>query len=57
LLTQDDAGGVVNTSAAGYLAGPSTQAVLNSQFRVERGSGTFDQGSPRSTEFQLKVNF
>lgn len=57
LLTQDDAGGVTNTTAAGYLAGPSTQAVLNSQFRVERGSGTFDQGAPRSTEFQLKVNF
>jgi hypothetical protein len=57
VLTQDDAGGVQNTTQPGYLAGPNSQAVLNSQFRVERASGTFDQGAPRSTEFQLKVNF
>jgi hypothetical protein len=57
LLTQDDAGGPVNTSQPGFLAGPNSQAVLNSQFRIERGSGTFDQGAPRSTEFQLKLNF
>jgi hypothetical protein len=25
--------------------------------RVQRGSGTFDAGGPRTTEFQLKLNF
>jgi len=25
--------------------------------RTERGSGTFDQGGPRSMEFALKLNF
>jgi hypothetical protein len=57
VLTQDDAGGPVNTSQPGYIAGPSNQAVLNSQFRVERAAGTFDQGAPRSTQFSLKINF
>jgi hypothetical protein len=57
LLTQADAGGAVNTSQPGYLAGPNNPDVLNSQFRVERASGTFDQGAPRSMEFSLKVNF
>jgi Carboxypeptidase regulatory-like domain len=40
----------------GYLNGPNSQAVLNTS-RTERGSGTFDAGGPRTTEFQLKVNF
>jgi hypothetical protein len=57
VLTQDDAGGAVNTTQPGYLAGPNSQAVLNSQFRTERAAGTFDQGAPRSTQFQLKVIF
>jgi hypothetical protein len=50
LLNTADAG------QAGYLNGPNTQDVLN-QARVVRNSGTFDQGGPRTTEFQLKVNF
>lgn len=57
LLNTADAGGTINNSVPGYLNGPNSQEVLNSQFRVERGSGTFDQGAPRTTEFQLKVNF
>lgn len=57
VLTQADAGGAVNNSQPGYLAGPNSQSVLDSQFRVERAAGTFDQGSPRSMEFSLKVNF
>jgi hypothetical protein len=57
LLNTADAGGTVNTTVPGYLNGPNTQEVLNSQFRVQRGSGTFDQGAPRTTEFQLRVNF
>jgi Carboxypeptidase regulatory-like domain len=40
----------------GSLNGPNTQAVLNAT-RIQRGSGTFDQGAPRSTEFSLKLNF
>ncbi len=40
----------------GYFNGPNTQTVLN-QARITRNSGTFDQGGPRTTEFQLKVNF
>ncbi len=39
----------------GGVNGPSA-GVLESQ-RVQRGSGTSDQGGPRSTEFQLKLNF
>lgn len=39
----------------GGVNGPST-GLLESQ-RVQRGSGTSDQGGPRSTEFQLKLNF
>jgi hypothetical protein len=55
LLTQDDAGGAVNANG-GYLTGPNNYSVLNS-VRDQRGSGTFDQGAARSTEFQLRLNF
>jgi hypothetical protein len=50
---------LLNTADAGtpgYYNGPNTQDVLN-QARVVRNSGTFDQGGPRTTEFQLKLNF
>ena len=50
LLNQADAG------TPGYFNGPNNQSVLNSA-RITRNSGTFDQGGPRTTEFQLKVNF
>jgi hypothetical protein len=50
LLNAADAG------AQGYYNGPSDQATLN-QARIVRNSGTFDQGGPRTTEFQLRVNF
>jgi hypothetical protein len=52
-------GVLLNTADAGqqgYYNGPSDQATLN-QARTVRNSGTFDQGGPRTTEFQLKVNF
>jgi hypothetical protein len=49
------AGGPVGTTTS-FLNGPNTQSVANG-VRVQRGSGTFDQGAPRSTEFQLKLNF
>jgi Carboxypeptidase regulatory-like domain/TonB-dependent Receptor Plug Domain len=50
--TNDAVGGV----PGGYYNGPSDQATLN-QARTTRNSGTFDQGGPRTTEFQLKLNF
>jgi hypothetical protein len=52
-------GELLNTADAGspgYFNGPSDQSVLN-QARTVRNSGTFDQGGPRTTEFQLKVTF
>ncbi|MDE3104019.1 MAG: TonB-dependent receptor, partial [Acidobacteriota bacterium] len=58
-------GGVLaNTSTAGgsvgavsnFLNGPNDTSIHDG-IRWQRGSGTFDQGAPRSTEFQLKVNF
>jgi hypothetical protein len=50
--TTNGAGGVPQ----GYLNGPADQATANSA-RTTRNSGTFDQGGPRTTEFQLKLNF
>jgi hypothetical protein len=50
LLNTNDAG------TPGYLNGPSNQTVLDTN-RVQRASGTFDAGGPRTTEFQLKLNF
>jgi hypothetical protein len=43
-------------NADGLLNGPNTFA-SHDQKRVQRGSGTSDIGGPRSTEFQLKLNF
>ena len=40
----------------GFLNGANNTAVQNTE-RIQRGSGTFDQGGPRTTEFQLKLNF
>jgi hypothetical protein len=39
-----------------YLNGPNTAEVQNG-LRTQRGSGTFSSGAPRTTEFQLKLNF
>lgn len=50
LLNAADAG------QQGYYNGTNDQATLN-QARTVRNSGTFDQGGPRTTEFQLKLNF
>jgi len=55
LLNVSDAGGAVGT-VPNFLNGPNSQAILDG-VRTQRGSGTFDQGAPRTTEFQLKVNF
>ena len=50
LLNTGDAG------TPGYVNGPSDQTTLNTN-RIQRASGTFDAGGPRTTEFQLKLNF
>ncbi len=53
----DEAGSVggINT-ATGTRTGPNSFAVQNAN-RTLRQSGTFSQGAPRTTEFQLKLNF
>jgi hypothetical protein len=43
-------------SSSGLLNGPNSFADHEVN-RVQRGSGTSDIGGPRSTEFQLKLNF
>jgi hypothetical protein len=42
--------------ADGNVNGSNDGSVYN-QNRVSRRTGTFDQGAPRATEFQLKLNF
>jgi hypothetical protein len=52
-------GTLANTTtgnSSGLLNGPSS-FIDHDQNRVQRGSGTSDIGGPRSTEFQLRLNF
>ena len=46
----------LTNSQTGYLTGLNSYAALNNN-RVQRGSGTFNQGAARTTEFALKLNF
>jgi Carboxypeptidase regulatory-like domain len=55
LANVTDAGGAVGT-VNNFLNGPNNLAVENG-LRVQRGAGTYDLGAPRTTEFQLKLNF
>ncbi len=55
LANTADAGGAVG-SVNNYLNGPNNNAVEDG-IREQRGSGTYDQFAPRSTEFNLKLNF
>ena len=55
LLNTTNAQGLVNENG-GYLSGLNNFSTLNAN-RNQRGSGTFDQGAARTTEFQLKLNF
>ena len=52
------AGGTFNStsSGAGFVTGPNTFATQSAQ-RTYRGVGTFSQGAPRQTEFQLTATF
>lgn len=52
-------GTLLNTNDAGpdgYVNSPN-DPYEQDQLRITRNSGTFDQGGPRTTEFQLKLNF
>ncbi len=55
LVNQSNAGSN-GKGASGYVNGDNGFDFKN-QTRTGRGSGTFDQGGPRSTEFQLTFNF
>ncbi len=55
LANTADAGGTVGV-VNNYLNGPNTPEVQNG-VRTQRSAGTFSQGAPRTTEFQLKLNF
>ena len=52
------AGGTYNSTSngAGYITGPNSFATQSS-YRTYRGVGTFSQGAPRQTEFQLTATF
>lgn len=59
LITQANAG-PDGSGAYGYANGDysgGNNYTYKNQNRTQRGSGTFDQGGPRSMEFQLKFNF
>lgn len=55
LANTADGGGAVGT-VNNYINGPNNSVVQNG-LRTQRSAGTYDQGAPRSTEFQLKLNF
>jgi len=59
LINESNAGSD-GSGATGYANGDysgSNHYDWKNQNRTQRGSGTFDQGGPRSTEFQLRFNF
>jgi hypothetical protein len=56
LLNVNSTGGSTTNTVPGYFSGPNNYATLDAN-RTQRGSGTFDAGGPRTTEFQLKLNF
>jgi len=56
LANTTTAGGTVGTTNS-FLNGPNNPAVYDGSPRIQRGSGTFAAGAPRTTEFQLKFNF
>ncbi len=49
-------GGTLNQSGSGSVNGDTSFGTYNN-VRVTRQSGTFDQGAPRTTEFQLRLEF
>ena len=55
LINQTNNGGAIGATN-NFLNGPNNVQVANG-VRVQRGSGTFAQGSPRTSEFQLHIEF
>ena len=55
LTNTSTAGGAVNNGTA-TVTGQNNFATVQNK-RTTRGTGTFDQGAPRSAEFGLKLNF
>jgi hypothetical protein len=58
-INQSDAG-PDGSGASTYINGDvsgSNYYALKNQNRIQRGSGTYDQGAPRTTEWSLKFNF
>jgi len=49
--------GAVNGALNGLNGCDATYYTTANAERVSRKTGTFDQGAPRATEFQLKLNF
>lgn len=47
---------LIDSTQAGSVNSPYSASIRNSA-RTTRGIGTFSDGAPRSTEFQLKLNF
>jgi hypothetical protein len=56
LLNTYSTKGAATNPNSGYASGPNDYPTLDAN-RTQRGSGTFDQGGPRTTEFQLKLTF
>ena len=56
LINVTDNGNQANGVTSNFLNGPNNSTVQGG-LRTQRGSGTFDQGAPRSTEFQIHLNF
>ncbi|MBE7159492.1 MAG: TonB-dependent receptor, partial [Rhodospirillales bacterium] len=50
------AGDLGSTPQPGNINGPTGTDVIN-PYRVTRQAGTFDQGAPRTTEYQLRLTF
>ena len=49
-------GALQTGNGSNTLTGGNSYAIQNG-LRIQRGAGTFDQGAPRTTEFQLRLNF
>ena len=56
LLNVNNAG-VNGENALNFLNGENPYLQVKNINRIQRGSGTYDQGGLRSTEFQLRLNF
>lgn len=56
LLNTSSTGGATNQTT-GYVTGPADGNATQNALRTTRGTGTFNQGAPRTMEFKLRLNF